>query len=292
VITRRSLTFDHPLLRHLEHPCFEATGAHDGPRLALIAGVHGCEYSSIAAVTRFMRELDASELSGSILAVPIVSLESFRQRSPFVVPVDGKNLNRSFPGDPDGTYTDALAHAVHEAIIGPADALIDLHGGDLVEALEPFAIYESDESQALAGAFGLPYVVRAAAPSGMTCTGAGGPAIIAEAGGCGQLEQAAVELLVEGTRNAARHLGMLPGEPAPRPTRTLGEHRFVYGTTAGWWETAVPTGATVAAGDSLGAIKDLYGDVVETVEAPQDGVVLWQTTSPAVGENGLLLGLA
>lgn len=292
MIKRKTLTFDHPLLRHLEHPCFEADGAHDGPRLTLIAGIHGCEYSSIAAATRFMRELDTSELSGSIVAVPIVSLESFRKRSPFVVPVDGKNLNRSFPGDPGGTYTDALAWAVQETLIAPADAVIDLHGGDMVESLEPFSIYESDESAALAEAFGLPYVVRAAAPSGMTSSAASGPAIIAEAGGIGQLEAAAVELLVDGTRNALRHLGMLPGGAAPRPVTTLGRHRFVYGAGSGWWETAVATGASVREGEPLGVIKDLYGDVVETIASPQDGVVLWQTTSPAVGENGLLLGLA
>jgi uncharacterized protein len=122
VITRRSLSFDHPLLRQLEHPCFEARGASDGPRLALIAGVHGCEYSSIAAATRFMRSLDTGALSGSIVCVPIVSLESFRRRSPFVVPVDGKNLNRSFPGDPSGSYTDALAWAIRTELLEPADA--------------------------------------------------------------------------------------------------------------------------------------------------------------------------
>ncbi|WP_051324334.1 succinylglutamate desuccinylase/aspartoacylase family protein [Candidatus Solirubrobacter pratensis] len=292
MITRKTLTFDHPLLRDLEHPCFEARGAHDGPRLTLMAGVHGCEYSSIAAATRFMRELDTAELSGTIVALPIASLESFRRRSPFVVPIDGKNLNRSFPGDPDGGYTDALAAAILQTLIAPADAVIDLHGGDMVESLEPFAIYESDESEALAQAFGLPYVTRAKAPSGMTCSAAGGPAIIAEAGGIGQLEEAAVELLVDGTRNALRHLGMLPGGAEPRSVTTLGEHRFVNGVRGGWWETAVATGASVREGESLGVIKDLFGDVVETVASPQDGVVLWQTTSPAVGENGLLLGLA
>jgi predicted deacylase len=292
VITRTTLTFDHPLLRHLEHPCFEARGAHDGPRLTLIAGIHGCEYSSIAAATRFMRELDAEQLSGSVVCVPIVSLESFLRRSPFVVPIDGKNLNRSFPGDPDGSYTDALAWAIRTQLIAPADAVIDLHGGDMVESLEPFSIFESDESEALALAFGLGYVTRAKSPSGMTCSAATGPAIIAEAGGIGQLEAEAVELLVDGTRNALRHLGMLPGGAEPRSVTTLGEHRFVYGASAGWWETAVATGASVREGESLGVIKDLFGDVVETVASPQDGVVLWQTTSPAVGEKGLLLGLA
>ena len=291
MITRRSLVFDHPLLRELEHPCFEAQGASDGPRLTLIAGVHGCEYSSIAAATRFMRSLDVSALSGSIVCVPIVSLESFRQRSPFVVPVDGKNLNRSFPGDPSGSYTDALAWAIRTELLEPADAVIDLHGGDLVEALEPFSIFETDESEALALAFGLPYVTRAQAPSGMTTSAARGPAIIAEAGGIGQLTASAVDMLVAGVERGLGSLGMLPRSDSP-PVRVLGEHRFVYGRTAGWWESAVTVGASVREGEPLGAITDLFGDVVEEIASPQDGVVLWQTTSPAVGAPGLLLGLA
>jgi predicted deacylase len=291
VITRRSLTFDHPLLRDLEHPCFEAHGAHDGPRLTLIAGVHGCEYSSIAAATRFMRSLDTDALSGSVVCVPIVSLESFRRRSPFVVPVDGKNLNRSFPGDPSGSYTDALAWAIRTELLEPADAAIDLHGGDMVEALEPFSIFEDDESEALALAFGLPYATRAPSPSGMTSSAARGPAIIAEAGGIGQLEESAVAMLADGVGRSLRWLGMLPGSDSSS-TRMLGEHRFVYGRASGWWESAVTVGASVRDGERLGVIKDLFGDVVEELSSPQDGVVLWLTTSPAVGSQGLLLGLA
>jgi uncharacterized protein len=150
---------------------------------------------------------------------------------------------------------------------------------------------ESDESEALALVFGLPYVTRAKAPSGMTTSAARGPAIIAEAGGIGQLIPDAVDMLARGVMNALRHLGMLPGESASS-VRTLGEHRFVYGRTAGWWESAVTVGAAVREGEPLGVIKDLFGDVVEDVVSPQDGVVLWQTTSPAVDSPGLLLGIA
>ena len=109
MIERRTIVFSHPRLAGVEHPAFEARGARDGPRVTLIGGIHGCEYSSIAAVTRFMNELDDGELAGSITAVPVVSMESFRLRSPFVVPEDGKNLNRCFPGSYEGTYTDVLA---------------------------------------------------------------------------------------------------------------------------------------------------------------------------------------
>ena len=72
-----------------EVPCFRARGAQDGPSVSLIGGVHGCEYSSIAAVTRVMRELDEGELTGAITAVPVVSMQSYRERSTFVVPADG-----------------------------------------------------------------------------------------------------------------------------------------------------------------------------------------------------------
>jgi predicted deacylase len=304
VIERRTIVFPHEHLAGLEHPAFEAHGTADGPRVALIGGIHGCEYSSSAAVARFMNELDADELSGSITAVPVVSIESFRQRSPFVVPVDGKNLNRCFPGSYDGTYTDVLARSIFDELIAPADVLIDLHGGDMVEALEPFTIYEAspveERTHAMAVAFGLPYVVREEPQpgglSGMTSSAAaqaGIPAIIAEAGGRGQLEETAVTLLVDGVRNALRHLGMLPGSPRParKEMRTVGRFIWLRCEQAGWWESAVEAGDEVAEGQPLGRVRTLLGDVVEEIQAPRAGVVLFLTTSPAVSADGLLLGL-
>ncbi len=303
MIERTTIVFPDERLAGLEHPAFEARGARDGPHLALIAGVHGCEYSSIAAVTRFMSELDTTELAGSITAVPVVSLQSFVRRSPFIVPEDGKNLNRCFPGTYDGTYTDALARGIFDEVIAPADVLIDLHGGDLVEALEPFAIYDAspveERARALAIAFGLPFVVReepTGGLGGMTCSAAaaaGIPAIIAEAGGRGQLEEAAVELLVAGVRNALRSLEMLPGPVLPprEDLRLVAAFDWLRCREAGFWQAAVPAGAEVREGELLGRVSSLWGDGLEEVRAPRDGVVLFLTTSAAVAADGLLLGL-
>jgi predicted deacylase len=278
-----------------DHPCFEAQGAQDGPRVSLIGGIHGCEYSSIAAVTRVMRELDDGALSGTITAVPVVSLESFRQRSPFVVPQDGKNLNRSFPGTRDGTYTDGLARDIFETLIEPADVLLDLHGGDLVEALEPFALYADEPSRELALAFGFPYVLPSTdSLAGMTATAAaqaGTRAVIAEAGGIGQLEESAVAMLADGVANALRVLGMLPGEPGPPRSRDVGNFVWPRSRQAGFWVAAVKPGDEVGEGDLLGEVRDLYGDVLEEVRAPAPGVLLFLTTSAAVADDGLLLGL-
>jgi predicted deacylase len=303
MIERRTIAFRDERLAGIEHPAFEARGARDGPHVALIGGVHGCEYSSIAAVIRFMNELETAELAGSITAVPVVSMQSFRQRSPFVVPEDGKNLNRCFPGTYEGTYTDALARSIFDELIAPADALIDLHGGDLVEALEPFAIYDAspveDRARALAVAFGLPYVVRedpGDGLAGMTCSaaaGAGIPAIIAEAGGFGQLDREAVELLVGGTRNALRSLEMLPGPVDPPRTdmRLVGAFDWLRCRRGGFWEAAVVAGEEVSEGQLLGRVTSLHGEVGEEIHAPRDGVVLFLTTSAAVADDGLLLGL-
>jgi uncharacterized protein len=304
MISRGSITFSHPLLAGVEHPCFEAQGATDGPRLTILGGIHGCEYSSIAAVIRVMRDLDPGALAGTVVGVPVVSMESFRRRSPFVVPADGKNLNRCFPGDPGGTYAEALAHAIFEELIAPSDFLIDLHGGDLVEALEPFALYDesavADEARAMAIAFGLPYVVcearRPGGLTGMTSTAAaasGIPAVIAEAGGRGQLEETAVALLAEGARNVLRRLEMLPGPATPPPAgmRHVAGNEWLRCRTRGWWEAAVRAGDEVRAGDVLGRVLDLWGDEHELISAPADGVVLFLTTSAAVEADGLLLGL-
>ena len=303
MVERRTIVFSDSRLSHLEHPAFEARGERGGPHVALIAGVHGCEYSSTAAVIRFMNELETSELSGSVTAVPVVSMQSFERRSPFVVPEDGKNLNRCFPGTYDGTYTEALARSIFDELIAPADFVIDLHGGDLVEALEPFAIYDAspveERARALAVAFGLPYVVREDPQdglAGMTCSAAaraGIPAIIAEAGGCGQLEPEAVELLVEGTRNAFRSLEMLPGpvRPPRADLRLVGAFDWLRCRSAGFWESAVAAGDEVAAGQALGRVTSLHGDVQEEIRAPREGVVLFLTTSAAVSDDGLLLGL-
>jgi predicted deacylase len=303
MVERRTIVFSDPRLAGLEHPAFEARGSRDGPRVALIGGIHGCEYSSIAAVTRFMNELETDELAGTVTAVPVVSMQSFLQRSPFVVPEDGKNLNRCFPGSYEGTYTDALARSIFDELIAPADVLIDLHGGDLVEALEPFAIYDAspveDRARALAVAFGLPYVVRedpAGGLAGMTCSAAaaaGIPAIIAEAGGRGQLEEEAVALLVRGVRNALRSLEMLPGpvEPPVRKQRLVGAFDWLRCRRAGFWQAAVGAGDEVGEGQLLGRVTTLHGEVLEEIHAPREGVVLFLTTSAAVSDDGLLLGL-
>jgi len=295
-------------LAGFEVPVVELTGAADGPRLTVLAGVHGCEYAPMAAVRRWTRALAGRDLRGRIRAVPVLNLPAFRARTPFLVPDDGKNLNRCFPGDPDGTVADRLAYAAFTQLILGSDALVDAHAGDMVEALEPFALYDAGPSEArsleLATAYGLGYVIRQEpgpdrAVGGTTSTAAaelGIPAIIAEAGGCGLVEAAAVDAHVRGLDRVLALLGMASDPAAEagqaRPPARLGRFLWLRSTGEGWWEPAVRPGEQVAEGQVLGTVSSLDGaEVRQTVTAPAPGVPMFITSSPAVAADGLLLGL-
>jgi predicted deacylase len=302
VIVRGALRLEGPRLEGLELPLLEAR-AGDGPRVALIAGVHGCEYASIAALGRFMHGLDRERLAGSIVAVPVVNLTAFRARSPFITPEDGKNLNRCFPGDAGGSFSEVLAHEVFERVIRPSDALIDLHGGDLVEALEPFTLYDEspvqERAHAMAVAFRLRYLIRTAAGEAIGGTtshaaaAAGIPAITPEAGGCGRLDEPSIAAHVAGIENTLRMLRVLEGDPAPPPPGQSLVRRFVWlrSPVAGWWDAEAVPGQAVAAGDRLGAVRDLHGEELHVVESPEQGVIMFVTSSPAMAEDGILLAV-
>ncbi|HEX9063516.1 MAG TPA: succinylglutamate desuccinylase/aspartoacylase family protein [Streptosporangiaceae bacterium] len=289
-------------------PVVEVTGAEDGPALTVIAGVHGCEYASIAAVRQWSAGLGRRELHGRVTVVPVLNVTAFTARSPFVVPEDGKNLNRCFPGDPAGTLADRLAHAAFTQLITGSDALVDVHCGDLPEALEPFALYEAgpaeDRARDLAVAYGLGYVIRQEAGPGRAVAGttsaaaaqAGIPAITAEAGGCGLIEQTAVELHLRGLDRVLGALGLT--SPAPPDGADVQDpvmlSRFLWlrSEQPGWWQPVVRPGEQVAQGQLLGTVSTIDGaEVLQSIQATAAGVPMFITSSPAVESGGLLLGL-
>lgn len=308
-MSRRVLTVGGLAGGELDIPYVDVRGPADGPHVTVIAGVHGTEYTSIAAVRRLAATLERDVVAGRVTAVPLVNPTAFWARSPFVVPADGKNLNRSFPGDPAGSDAEVLASRLLETFVVGSDALLDLHAGDLPEALEPFALYEESsveaESRELALAYGLAHVVRqtraARTVAGSTCAAAadlGIPAVVAESGQNGLLDPAAVDRHTAGLTNVLRHLGVLAGAAAPgealagRPAVVHEGWHWLRTPVAGWWEPAVAVGTPVRAGELLGAVSELLGGVLHEVRAPEPGVPLFLTSSPAVVEDGLLLGLA
>jgi predicted deacylase len=275
-----------------------------GPTVSLMAGVHGCEYTSMLALRRFVDALDESALRGSLRIVPMANIASFEARSAFVVPHDGLNLNRCFPGDAKGSFTERLAAAIFDEAIRPAQFHVDMHAGDQVEDLEPFTIFEAssveDQSRAMAHAYGLGYSIcteRSTSPIVGTSSAAaaqmGIAAITAEAGGRGLVDENSVRRHEEGVRRVLAMLGVLPASFAPVPDPVEFSHWvWLRATHAGWWSSNVNVGDSVKAGSTIGTVRALEGDALEEVVAPEDGFPLFLTTSPAVADDGLLLGLA
>jgi len=300
------LRFSHPTLADWSWPYTAVRGATDGLHLALTSGVHPAEYPAIEANIRFMRGVDPAALRGSIVSLPLIDVPAFLPRTPFVCPIDGKNPNRCFPGDPNGTFTDVLVDAIFQTVIQPADALLDLHGGDMVEALAPFSIYsvsgneEVDaRSAAIGRAFGLPYLIanrpQPGSLGGMTvqaAAAAGIPGVIAEAGSSGLLTEPETQMLFDGVANVLRHLGMVDGQ-SDEVASLVEIDRFTWLTSPaeGMWYPAVRVGETVREGQAIGRIGDLFGDTQAELTAPHDGDVLFITSAPAMRRDGLLLAV-
>ncbi len=292
-------------------PYVTVTGDQPGPHLTVIAGVHGTEYTSIAAAREFASSLDAAQLRGRVTVAPLVNPLAFWARTPFVVPADGKNLNRSFPGSPNGTATEVIAHHITGTFIEPTDYLLDLHAGDLPEALEPFVLYDQSPVEAasrdLALAYGLGHVVRqtrsertVGGTTSAVSADLGKPAITAEAGQNGILDRAAVDQHLAGLAGVCAHLGIMGlriggTESRARPAPDVREYEgwnWLRTPVAGWWEPAVRVGQDVSAGGLLGVVSDILGDGRHEVYCPDNGVPLFITSSPAVEADGLLVGIA
>ncbi len=276
-----------------ELPYTVVKGEKPGPMLLVTAGIHGAEYASIAAAVNIAR-IAPSDISGTLVVLPIVCVPAYNARSIYSNPVDGKNLNRQFPGDYQGTFSQQLAAWITENAIQPANAYIDLHGGDMIEALEPFTIYpeKHPESLALAQAFGIPLLV-AAAPGGTTTSAARAsniPSILAEAGGNGLWSKEDVHMLEHGLRRAMQHLGMLEGSFEAVVCNELNEFAWLHSEIAGLWYPKQRLG-NVKKGQDLGVITDPFGKILQSVVAPIDGTILFSVTSLAIGLDDPLYGI-
>ena len=305
MVRRGTLRFSQPQLADWSWPYTIVRGAQDGPHVALLSGVHPAEYPAIEANIRFTRALDPASLQGSVVSLPVIDAPAFLTRSPFVCPIDGKNPNRFFPGDPNGTFTDIMDDAIFRTVIAPADVLIDLHGGDMVEALMPFSIYSesgNDEidarSIALGRAFGLPYLlVSRPQPGGIAGTtvhaaaAAGIPGVIAEAGSSGLLTEPETQMLVDGIENALRSLGMLAGEVRSFDPVTIERFTWLRSPVEGMWYPSVEVGEQVREGQHIGRIGNLYGDTLAEVTAPHEGAILFITSAPAMPVDGIMIAV-
>ena len=282
-----------------EIPVTTIHGAAPGPVLALIAGNHGYEYPPMLALQRLRTVLDPAGLAGTVILVHVANMPSFLGRTIYFSPVDGKNLNRVYPGRPDGTVSERIAHAITTEVIEKADYVLDLHCGDGNEWLRPY-VYQTVTGQpeldasirGLALAFGIDHILvdrgRPTDPAhstycSTTAITRGKPAITVESGYLGTSDPESVAAILTGIYGVLFHLRMIAGGPDPLTAPVyLDPSQVVFSPETGFLYAQVERGQMVSQGDLLARITDFFGNAIAEVTSPLDGEVLYIVATPPI----------
>jgi predicted deacylase len=278
-------------------------GARPGPKVVITAGVHGGEFTGIGAAVELASLLRPEELHGRLVVCPIANPPAAYARTR-LSPLDGGNLNRLFPGDPDGGPSERLAAWLFENLLEGADAYIDLHAGSLDGRLCDFVAYRisgDDELDARAGqmahALGVADVVIGLDADGgnshAASTRRGIPSVLVEIGELGERGPEAIQRLVEGLMRVLRRLGLLDGPDGRLPTAR--EWVWVGGVAApaaGLWYPAFRVGDQVVAGETIGRIVDPADGRDAAVSATASGRVFYGTNALTVVPGDDLAAIA
>ncbi|HUK06987.1 MAG TPA: succinylglutamate desuccinylase/aspartoacylase family protein [Stellaceae bacterium] len=274
-----------------------------GPRVLLTSGNHGDEYEGQVVLTKLARMLAPENISGQVIIVPMLNFPA-AAAGMRTSPIDDGNLNRVFPGDPDGRPTWMIAHFVETVLMPEVDYSMDLHSGGSSLIYVPGTLARRvddkktlDKILELVRAFGAPncYLM-----SGGTELGTGGIlsaaeragiiGVSAELGGAGMVTPATLAITERGVRNVLSHLGVLAEKVDAHPTRIMQVDRaahYAYAYDSGLFEPRVELGDNVRKGDLAGVV--VFPDEPWREPAPVhfrgDGVVVCKRV-PARVERG------
>ncbi len=270
-------------------------GEAEGKTILITGGTHGGEYPGVETAIRLAASLTPQDICGQLIIVHPCNVPAFQAKLQYVGPYDGKNLNREYPGKATGTVTQRIAYTVSSQLFTQADFYMDLHGGDIHEALTPFVIYSklgSEEQTALAieasKALGVKYICGSVSSNGtFGCAASMGvPGFLAEIGNLGLWSEAEVEQYLCGVKNVLRLLKVMDGEVIPNPDAVMSDCMLgVDADRTGCWYPCVKLGDTVVKGQKIGEIRDYFGKVLAEYTAPDNGDVLYVIASLAINDG-------
>jgi uncharacterized protein len=289
----------------IKFPVGTVRGAQDGPTLVVLGGMHGSEYCGIEAAIRLFNWADPAKLRGTLMVGMIYNLPAFKTNMGFVVPQDGINPGRTFPGKLDGSFSEVMAYHMWTDFLSKADYYVELHGGDIPEALVQF-IYApqfGDEVvdakiRAMADAYNIQLITRRKidrqSPTFRSAfiemAARGIPSILTESGQQGILNLDDAEIHLTGLKNIMIHLGMVDGTVVNTVKRMYADDRnAIRSEHVGMWYPSVKLGDWKKQGDVIGEIRDYFGDHIADVKAPIDGHVTVVRTSPNTAVGNVLV---
>ena len=277
-------------------------GEADGKRVLITAGVHGGEYPGIQAAIELGAELSPLGMSGAVILVPVTNVMGFEAKDSAHFPEDGKNLNRLFPGDPDGTIGDRVAWCLTSDFHSQADFYMDLHSGNADEALTPLAFVPqacapevAELSRRAADFLDIPLAIRSTSLNGACGSAAarGVPGVLLERGGHGLWSREETDADKRDVQNILRWLKVLPGEPEASAASAAWVTRAVYlnaGAT-GCFIPFVKAGEDVQKGQKLAEIRDYFGHVLASYSSGINGRIFYLTSSLAIQEGHSMIAM-
>lgn len=265
-------------------------GEKPGPRLLVTAALHGDEINGVEIIRRILRR-KMSKLVGDLIAIPIVNLPAFLNRSRYLP--DRRDLNRLFPGSSSGSFGARLARIITSQVASQCTHAIDLHTGAINRPNLPQIRFSgaTPGAREMAEAFVAPVMIDSSIRSGSfreVFSKKNKPQILFEAGEAEILEPTPVKIGMQGVQSVMRHLGMLPSD---RPLPSRPESVFCTDT---YWERAprgglflpsVDLGAIIKKGSILGKVGDPFGPKKNTVRAQTDGVIIGRARNAVVDEG-------
>ncbi|MFO7763844.1 MAG: succinylglutamate desuccinylase/aspartoacylase family protein [Wenzhouxiangellaceae bacterium] len=273
-------------------------GRQTGPVLFVCAAIHGDELNGVEIIRRLLRIKALKRLKGTLIAVPIVNLHGFIDKSRYLP--DRRDLNRSFPGSETGSLASRIAHLFMTEIVSQATHGIDLHTGAIHRGNLPQirANLDDEDTLELARAFGTPVILNAAIRPGTLRGAATGkvPVLVYEAGEALRLDEISIRGGVNGIVRVMRKLEMLP--PARRkpnlPDPVIARSSsWVRAPQSGIFRSFTQYGQRVVRGETiLGAVSDPFGEHEEEIRAPFSGIVIGQLHLPLVNEGDAVYHIA
>lgn len=291
----------------VELPISIIRGAKSGPVFTILAGVHGYEYPPIISTQAILQEINPEELSGTLVIIPIANKGSFFGRTPYINPVDDKNLNKTFPGNPAGSITEQIAHFITDNIISITDVFLDIHGGDSPEDLIPFVCYYKNEKKpeqtALAkklseeSGFDLvvsySYTLNNSDPAKYAFKQAvqdGKTALSIESGKLGFVQEENVSLIKKGVYNMLASLNMYGKSSGPsQDVKFFNKQSYVSASLSGIFYSDYKAGDFVQKEAIVGYTTDEFGKVIEKHHATIDGMILYMLATPPINKGDTVM---
>ncbi len=261
-------------------------GTEEGPTVFVTGALHGDEINGTGAIRQLLQDPDFQVLRGTLLAVPVLNILAFERHSRYLP--DRRDLNRSFPGNCNGTLAARMARTIFENIVKRCDYGIDLHTAAVRRTNYPTvrADMENPEVRRIAEAFGCEIIIDGPGPKGALRREAcqfGCGTIVMEGGEVWKVEPGIVESAVRGIKNVLRELGMIDGAgESPDYQVVVEKSKWVRADRGGFLQFHIQAGDVVEKGQPLATNTTLLGCEHSVISSPFDGIVMGMTTLPAV----------